>query len=54
MRMSIRWICLLRDRVWAPGAGRLQPRSADWKSAQAADTTEAYQEFLQQHPERVQ
>jgi hypothetical protein len=24
--------------------------SADWKSATAADTTEAYQQFLQQHP----
>src|ERR1700684_810943 len=24
--------------------------NADWKSATAADTTEAYQQFLQQHP----
>lgn len=29
------------------GCGR---ESADWKSATAADTTEAYQQFLQQHP----
>lgn len=29
------------------GCGR---ESADWKSATAADTSEAYQQFLQQHP----
>ena len=28
--------------------------SADWKSASAADTTEAYQQFLQQHPASAQ
>src|SRR6478672_11602623 len=25
--------------------------AADWKAAQAADTTEAYQDFLRQHPD---
>jgi cell division septation protein DedD len=28
--------------------------SADWKSASAADTTEAYQQFLQQYPKSAQ
>jgi hypothetical protein len=28
--------------------------SADWKSASAADTSEAYQQFLQQHPTSAQ
>ena len=31
-----------------PGCSRVKD---DWKAAQGADTSEAYQDFLQQHPD---
>jgi cell division septation protein DedD len=42
-------ICLVAI-VLGMGLAGCNRESADWKSASAADTAEAYQQFLQQHP----
>jgi hypothetical protein len=43
-------ICLVAIALGALALTGCSHESADWKSATAADTTEAYQQFLQQHP----
>jgi hypothetical protein len=46
--------CLLAIILGAAALAGCGRESADWKSASAADTTEAYQQFLQQHPASAQ
>jgi cell division septation protein DedD len=43
-------ICLVAIVLGALALAGCSRESADWKSATAADTAEAYQQFLQQHP----
>lgn len=43
-------ICLLAIVLGVLALSGCSHESADWKSASAADTAEAYQQFLQQHP----
>ena len=43
-------ICLLAIALGALALSGCSREGADWKSATTADTTEAYQQFLQQHP----
>jgi cell division septation protein DedD len=43
-------ICLVAIVLGALALGGCSHEGADWKSATAADTPEAYQQFLQQHP----
>jgi cell division septation protein DedD len=43
-------ICLVAIVLGALALGGCSREGADWKSATAADTPEAYQQFLQQHP----
>jgi cell division septation protein DedD len=43
-------ICLVAIVLGTLGLAGCSRESADWKSASAADSTEAYQQFLQQHP----
>lgn len=43
-------ICLVAIVLGALALAGCNRESADWKSATAADTAEAYQQFLQQHP----
>ena len=43
-------ICLLAIVLGVLSLSGCSHESADWKSASAADTAEAYQQFLQQHP----
>lgn len=43
-------ICLVAIVLGTLGLAGCSHESADWKSATAADTSEAYQQFLQQHP----
>jgi cell division protein FtsN len=43
-------ICLVAIVLGALALGGCSRESGDWKSATAADTPEAYQQFLQQHP----
>jgi hypothetical protein len=43
-------ICLMAIALGTLALAGCNRESADWKSASAADTTEAYQQFLQQHP----
>ncbi|MGH8231826.1 MAG: hypothetical protein ACRESY_08410, partial [Steroidobacteraceae bacterium] len=43
-------ICLIAVVVCTLALIGCSRESADWKSASAADTAEAYQQFLQQHP----
>jgi cell division septation protein DedD len=43
-------ICLVAIVLGALVLAGCSRESADWKSATAADTAEAYQQFLQQHP----
>jgi cell division septation protein DedD len=43
-------ICLVAIVLGALALGGCSREGADWKSASAADTPEAYQQFLQQHP----
>jgi hypothetical protein len=43
-------ICLMAIVLGLLALTGCNRESADWKSATAADTTEAYQQFLQQHP----
>ena len=47
-------IYLLVVAVGALALGGCSRESADWKSASAADTTEAYQQFLQQYPKSAE
>jgi SPOR domain len=46
-------ICLMAIALGTLALVGCNRESADWKSATAADTTEAYQQFLQQHPKSV-
>ncbi|MFI4867974.1 MAG: SPOR domain-containing protein [Steroidobacterales bacterium] len=46
-------ICLLAIVLGVLALSGCSHESADWKSATAADTAEAYQQFLQQHPKSV-
>ena len=48
--MSNTGICLLAIILGTLALAGCNRESADWKSATAADTAEAYQQFLQQHP----
>src|ERR1700683_1799717 len=43
-------ICLVAIMVGTLALAGCSHESSDWKSATAADTAEAYQQFLQQHP----
>jgi cell division septation protein DedD len=43
-------ICLVAIVLGTLALAGCSRESADWKSASAADTAEAYQQFLQQHP----
>jgi cell division septation protein DedD len=43
-------ICLMAIALGLAALAGCSHESADWKSATAADTAEAYQQFLQQHP----
>jgi outer membrane murein-binding lipoprotein Lpp len=43
-------ICLMAIVLGTLALAGCSHESADWKSATAADTAEAYQQFLQQHP----
>jgi cell division septation protein DedD len=43
-------ICLIVIAAAAFALAGCSRESADWKSARSADTTESYQQFLQQHP----
>ena len=43
-------MCLLAIVLGVLALSGCSHESADWKSASAADTAEAYQQFLQQHP----
>ena len=43
-------ICLVAIILGTLGLAGCSHESSDWKSASAADTAEAYQQFLQQHP----
>ena len=43
-------ICLMAIALGLLALSGCSREGADWKSATAADTTEAYQQFLQQHP----
>ena len=43
-------ICLMAIALGLVALAGCSHEGADWKSATAADTTEAYQQFLQQHP----
>jgi hypothetical protein len=43
-------ICLMAIALGALALSGCSREGADWKSATTADTTEAYQQFLQQHP----
>jgi hypothetical protein len=43
-------ICLMAIALGTLALAGCSHESADWKSATAADTAEAYQQFLQQHP----
>lgn len=43
-------ICLVAIVLGTLALAGCNRESADWKSANAADTAEAYQQFLQQHP----
>jgi outer membrane murein-binding lipoprotein Lpp len=43
-------ICLMAIVLGTLALAGCSRESADWKSASAADTAEAYQQFLQQHP----
>jgi hypothetical protein len=43
-------ICLMAIVLGTLALAGCNRESADWKSASAADTAEAYQQFLQQHP----
>jgi len=43
-------ICLMAIALGTLALAGCNRESADWKSASAADSTEAYQQFLQQHP----
>jgi cell division septation protein DedD len=44
---AMRWVSALALGLALAGCGS---ESTDWKSATAADTSEAYQQYLQQHP----
>ncbi len=44
---TVLWAALALGALALVGCGR---ESADWKSAATADTSEAYRQFLQQHP----
>jgi hypothetical protein len=46
-------ICLMAIALGMLALAGCNRESSDWKSATAADTTEAYQQFLQQHPKSV-
>jgi cell division septation protein DedD len=46
-------ICLVAIVLGTLALAGCSRESADWKSATAADTAEAYQQFLQQHPKSV-
>src|ERR1700680_1991427 len=48
--MSNTGICLLAIILGTLALAGCNRESADWKPATAADTAEAYQQFLQQHP----
>src|SRR5579863_3853723 len=43
-------ICLMAVALGVLALSGCSREGADWKSATTADTTEAYQQFLQQHP----